>query len=216
MIVSFEKFLNAGRLSWAIALLCMTAVTGQAQDKSQDNIVPPSLKDSQPQVIKPPIPLPPSLDTLFTRLSKARDEAEAKGIGDQIERIWAKSGSDTADLLMDRALVALRGKQSDIALDLLDSVIALEPGWAEAWNKRATVLFTQQDFDGSMRDIRQTLLLEPRHYGAVAGISLIYQALENKKLALKAARQALAIYPFMAGAKRYVDSHAREVEGDSL
>jgi tetratricopeptide (TPR) repeat protein len=179
-----------------------------SQDKSKDS---DKLKDVRAETAKSP-----TIDELFTRLAKAKDEVEAKGIADQIERIWAKSGSDTADLLMSRSMVAMSAKQYTIALDLVDSVIALEPKWVEAWNKRATILFLSDDYDGSMRDIRQVLVLEPRHFGAIGGISLIYQAMENKKLALKAARQALAIYPFMAGAYKYVESNARAVEGENL
>ena len=179
-----------------------------SQDKSRDF---DKLKDVSAETAKLS-----TIDELFARLAKAKDEGEAKGIADQIERIWAKSGSDTADLLMNRAMVALKAKQFTIALDLVDSVIALEPKWAEAWNKRATILFLSDDYDGSMRDIRQVLSLEPRHYMAIGGISLIYQTMENKKLALKAARQALVIYPFMAGVHKYVENNAWAVEGENL
>lgn len=179
-----------------------------SQDKSKDS---DKLKDLPAETAKPP-----TIDELFIRLAKAKDEGEAKGIAGQIERIWAKSGSDTADLLMSRSMVAMSAKQYTIALDLVDSVIALEPKWVEAWNKRATILFLSDDYDGSMRDIRQVLVLEPRHFGAIGGISLIYQAIENKNLALRAARQALAIYPFMAGAHKYVESNERAVEGENL
>ncbi len=173
-----------------------------------------SAETAKPETAKPVVPV--TLDSLFARLSKAADAYEAKGVSDQIERIWAKSGSDTVDLLMVRANRAIKVKQYDVALDLLDSILALEPGWAEGWNKRATVLFLQDDFDGSMRDIRQTLALEPRHYGAIVGIGMIYQKMEDPKRALKAARAALAINPFLAGAKSFVERYARQVEGDSL
>ena len=156
------------------------------------------------------------LDGLFVRLAKAQDAIEAKGVADQIERIWSKSGSDTADLLMSRVNQSMQAKNYDLALDLLDSIIALEPHWAEAWNRRATVHFLREDADSSMRDIRQVLALEPRHYGAIAGMSLIFQNLEDGKKAYKAAKAALAIYPFMEGAKEYVERHAREVEGEAL
>lgn len=157
-----------------------------------------------------------TLDSLFARLAKAQDSVEAKGIGEQIQRLWEKSGSDSADLLMNRVNLAMRMRNLDLALDLLDSIVVLEPQWAEGWNRRATVHFLRDDFDGSMRDIRQTLALEPRHFGAIAGMSLIFQAVGDKKRALKAARAATNIYPFLEGAKDYVDRHSREIEGESL
>ena len=157
-----------------------------------------------------------AIDALFGRLAKAQDAVEAKGIADQIERFWSKSGSDTADLLMSRVNQSIKAQNYDLALDLLDSLITLEPQWAEAWNRRATVHYLREDVDSSMRDIRQVLALEPRHYGAIAGMSLIFQVLEDKKRAYKAAKAALAIYPFMDGAKGYVERYAREVEGEDL
>jgi tetratricopeptide (TPR) repeat protein len=204
MIHFLSKLISYGLLLGAL----LYAPEVFSQDKPQKADAP---KDSNVEATKPP-----TMDELFLNLAKAKDEREAKGIADQIERIWAKSGSDTVDLLMSRAMVAMSAKQYTIALDLVDSVIVLEPKWAEGWNKRATILFLSDDYDGSMRDIRQVLVLEPRHFGAIGGISLIYQAMENKKLALKAARQALAVYPFMAGAKAFVDKNARAVEGEHL
>ena len=159
---------------------------------------------------------PVTLDSLFTRLAKSQDAAESKGIGDQIIRLWSRSGSDTADLLMARVNISIKAENYELALDLLDSVVTLEPQWAEAYNRRATVLYLKEDLDGAMRDIRQTLYLEPRHFGAIAGMSLIFQATDDKKRALKAARAALAIYPFMEGAEGYVERHAREVDGENL
>ena len=176
----------------------------------------PVFAQNKPDSVNTEIAKSSALDDLFVKLSKAKTEQEARVFAEQIEQIWSKSGSDTADLLMSRVNIALKSKQYSIALDLVDSVIALEPKWAEAWNRRATILFLQNDYDGSMRDIRQVLAIEPRHYMAIGGISLIYQGMENKKLALKAARQALAIYPFMAGFKDYVETTSRSVDGDDL
>ncbi len=204
MIDFLSKLISYGLLLGV--LLYAPEVFSRDELKNSDKPKEPSVE----------IAKPPTIDELFGQLSKAKDAAEAKGIAEQIERIWAKSGSDTADLLMSRAMIAMKAKQYNIALDLVDSAIALEPKWAEAWNKRATILFLSDDYDGAMRDIARVLALEPRHFGAIGGISLIYQSMENKKLALKAARQALAIYPFMAGAKAFVDKNARAVEGDDL
>ena len=47
------------------------------------------------------------LDDLFSRLSQASSPQEAQVISGSIEHIWLRSGSDTADLLMARALTAL-------------------------------------------------------------------------------------------------------------
>ncbi len=81
---------------------------------------------------------PSTLDDLFDRLKRAKTEDEAKGIADAIQRRWMRSGSDTADLLMDRALDALKAGDQPLSIELLDRVVTLQPQWAEGWNKRAT------------------------------------------------------------------------------
>lgn len=205
MIHFLPKLISYGLLLGI--LLFAPEVFAQESAKSSEKPKEKSIEASKPLMV---------MEDLFTQLAKAKNELEAKGVAEQIERIWAKSGSDTADLLMSRVDIALQARQYNVALDIVDSVIALEPKWADAWNKRATILFLQNDFDGSMRDIRQVLALEPRHYMAIGGISLIYQGMDNKKLALKAARQALEIYPFMSGIKDYIDTNARAVEGNNL
>jgi tetratricopeptide (TPR) repeat protein len=77
----------------------------------------------------------------FARLAAAKDEAEANGIANLIERRWSRSGSDTADLLLSRATEAIHKKEFPVAVELLDRVLALEPQWAEAWNRRATAFY---------------------------------------------------------------------------
>jgi len=155
-------------------------------------------------------------DQLFERLAAARDEAEAANLTEQIERLWQRSGSDTIDLLMTRAREASAGKDGVLALDLLDSVLALKPDWAEAYNRRATVLFQQQDFDGAMRDLRQTLALEPRHFQALAGIGTIFQRGGNGRQALAAFKEALKINPHFKGIKQAAEKLAVDHDGQNI
>ena len=116
---------------------------------------------------------PQTLDDLFDRLARAKSEDEAKGIAGAIERRWMRSGSDTADLLMTRAMDALKAGDQPLSVEILDRVITLQPGWAEAWNKRATVFYLMGDYTRSVADIREVLALEPRHFGALAGLGMI-------------------------------------------
>jgi tetratricopeptide (TPR) repeat protein len=158
----------------------------------------------------------PRVDQLFERLAASRDEAEASSLTEQIERIWRRSGSDTVDLLMERAKEAAIAKDGVLALDILDSVLALKPDWAEAYSRRATVHFQRQDFDAAMRDLRQTLQLEPRHFQALAGIGLIFQQGGNEKQALAAFREALKINPYLKGIKQSADKLSVERDGQNI
>jgi tetratricopeptide (TPR) repeat protein len=157
-----------------------------------------------------------TLDDLFDRLAKAQDEAEAKGVASLIERRWSRSGSDTADLLMSRAGEAAEAKNYPLAIELLDRVIALEPGWAEAWYRRANVFFQLDDPVSSLADIRQALNREPRHFGAWTGLGHILMMSEDKTRAIQAFRRALQIYPQLSTVQTLVDRLKPEVDGQDL
>jgi tetratricopeptide (TPR) repeat protein len=154
-----------------------------------------------------------TLDRLFERLAAAKTEDEAKGIASLIQRRWARSGSDTADLLMNRAQTAMRSKQVEIAIELLDRVISLEPNWAEAWNQRANALFIFGDPIRSMLDIGEVLKREPRHFGAMMGLGSILRQQGDDKRAMVAYRRALEIYPQMDAIKSAVEALKTEVDG---
>lgn len=153
------------------------------------------------------------LDALFAALKVAPDEESAKGIAERIDVALTPSDSDTADLLMGRAALALQAKDFDLALQLLDGVIRIEPDHLEAWNKRATVFYLKQDFSDALADLRQVVAREPRHYGAWAGIAIICKELGDEKHALEAARNALAIYPRLDEVEEMEKTLSISVEG---
>ncbi len=156
------------------------------------------------------------LDKLLGRLGKATDADEAQGIAGLIEQIWMKSGSDTADLLMTRVVAAISSNRHDVADALLAQILELQPNWAEAWNKRATLRFLDDDDAGSMADISHVLALEPRHFGAISGMGFILARHGEDKAALTALRRALEIYPENPDVRKAVDRLTPEVEGHDL
>ncbi|GGC63963.1 hypothetical protein [Chelatococcus reniformis] len=176
-----------------------------------------------PQAAKPPAEVGKheadsgaTLDRLFARLAQAKDDDEAAGITRQIERRWMQSGSDTADLLMGRAVVALAAGDQPLAVELLDRVVTIRPAWAEAWNKRATVFTLMGDQQRAVADIQKTLSLEPRHFGALSGLGTIFSANDDDKHALDAYRRALAINPFLDAVKERVKRLEPDVDGRDL
>lgn len=136
-----------------------------------------------------------SIDQLFQSLQAAKSEDEAQPIDAMIQARFMQSGSPTADLLMERALLAVHGENVPLALDLLDSVIALKPDFAEAWNKRATLYFLTHDYGKAISDVEMVLRIEPRQYQALIGLAAMLNELGDKKHALAALRQVLALYP---------------------
>jgi len=167
---------------------------------------PPGPRGSKPpgKELPPPPPRAATLDDLFERLVRTKDESEAKGITASIQRRWLRSGSDTADVLMSRAMQAVEAKDQALAIEILDRVVVLQPEWAEGWNKRATVFFMLGDVTRSMADIRETLAREPRHYGALAGLGIILQSNGDRKAAYDVFRKALALNPFLNDVKQQV------------
>ena len=87
------------------------------------------------------------------------------------------------------------------AKDIFTEVINLDQSWAEAWNKRATVLYMLGEFQKSQDDIDQVLALEQRHFGALAGQGLVNIQLKNYEKAIRSYEQAQEIYPAMRSPK---------------
>ena len=91
----------------------------------------------------------------------------------------------------------VRNKQLSKAINIFTEIISLDPQWAEAWNKRATVLYMMGDYNSSQKDIDKVLELEKRHFGALAGQGLVNIKLENYEKAIESYKKAKEIYPNM-------------------
>ena len=167
---------------------------------------------------KPPLALArrKTLDDLYGKLAAAADADEAKGLATLIGAIWMQASSDTANLLMQRAVAAIEAKNYPLALEVLDRIVVLQPQWAEAWNKRASVRFFAGDLDGSMADVEHVLKLEPKHFGALEGMATILQRTGFDKRALEVYRRALAVYPHQGEIERIVDKLTLDVEGQGI
>jgi tetratricopeptide (TPR) repeat protein len=137
------------------------------------------------------------LDGLFAVLKTAKNQDEADAITGEIWKVWLQSGSADLDERMERATKLMGLGLLQPALGALDEIIAADAKWAEAWNKRATVFFLLGEYDRSLADIERVLALEPRHFGALAGIGMIRAEKGDLREALNAYRRALAINPFL-------------------
>ena len=156
------------------------------------------------------------LTSLYDQLKQAKDEEAAEHISKAIERVWRQSGSDTADLLMERAGIAIQAKNLDLALQILSSLTDVAPEFAEGWNQLATVYFMQEDYEKAMRGLRKVLTLEPHHYKAIEGLALILREMGDKRAALRATRRALSVHPQLKSAQQAEDELRRDVEGQGI
>jgi tetratricopeptide (TPR) repeat protein len=194
--------------------LFLTAAAAAQQPRTPPRAEPPAQAEPQRRIPDPRHQA--RIDQLFERLAAAGGEAEAASIAEQIARIWSRSGSDTLDLLMERVQQSMKSGDGVTALDIIDSVIALKPDFTEAYSRRAAVLFQLKDMDGAMRDLRQTLAMEPRHFQALAGVGMVYQTGGQPRQALKAFREALKINPHLKGIKAAAEKLATEHDGQEL
>jgi Tfp pilus assembly protein PilF len=156
------------------------------------------------------------LDRLFDRLATSASDEDARRFESGIEALWSQSGSDTADLLTQRALELAASEDSAGALTLLKAALEAKPDYAEGWNKRATLFFLKGDYGRAMHDIRETLRHEPRHYGAWAGLGRILEQTGDERRALDAYRRALAINPRIDGLRDQVKKLAEKVQGREI
>jgi tetratricopeptide (TPR) repeat protein len=115
-----------------------------------------------------------------------------------------------------RAKAAIEAQKVDVALKLLDAVIKLRPDYVEAWNRRATLYYLKNDYTHSLEDIRQVLIREPRHFGALAGLGMIMQDIGDERRALEAFRKALAVNPHLEKVPDLVKSLTEKVEGRDI
>jgi tetratricopeptide (TPR) repeat protein len=214
------RFLSPRTLSLAALLAALTiAAPAFAQD---DPVGPPAGPPvNQKKLPEPPSKLPKAersknLDFLFGALKAAPDEVSAKHVEARIWSIWLQTPSDTAALLMARAKAAVDAQKVDIAIKLLDSVIKLRPDYIEAWNRRATLYYTKNDYGRSLADIQQVLIREPRHFGALAGLGMIMQDIGDEKRALEAYRKALAVNPHLEKIPEQVKALTEKVEGRDI
>jgi tetratricopeptide (TPR) repeat protein len=180
----------------AVALSCAAGV-GLAC--AQQNREPGSGPASKARKLGPAELRSEMLDRLFARLHMVKAENEAAAIEEQIWKIWLISDSATAQALMNQAVVAMSARDLDAALKMLNGLVKVHPDFMEAWNKRATLYFVQGRFEASISDIDKVLELEPRHFGALAGLGMIKERQGDSEAALVAFRAALAVNPHMPG-----------------
>ena len=157
-----------------------------------------------------------SLDQLFHELKRERNERAAERIAQKIWSEWFKSGSASIDLMMTWSQDAVKAKKYHVALDFLDQIVTLQPDFAEGWNRRATLHFMMNNHSKSIADIKRTLALEPRHFGALSGWGMILKNTGRKEQALKIFSQALEIYPMMRNAQSEVAELTDELAGDDI
>ncbi|MFO1185339.1 MAG: tetratricopeptide repeat protein [Bauldia sp.] len=209
MVLNSTRFVAA-----AIALAWPFAALAQAPRGEPPRSSPPA--QAEPAAPQIPRTNAQTLDDLFAQLKAADSVEKARDLEQRIQRIWLKSGSETIDLLMARAVQATNEKDYVLAVDLLNQVTILKPDYAEGWARRATVYFTLDDYSGALGDLRRALALEPRNFSAMMGLAVILNEFEQKKAAIAVFRKVLEIDPRLESAKKQLDELLKETAGQDI
>lgn len=157
--------------------------------------------------------MPKRLAELFHRLAAAPTAVEASQIEDVIWDLWMSHDDPDAEDALQQATRAIAARELDEAEAILDGLVALQPDYAEAWNKRATLYFLQRRDPESIADIRRVLALEPRHFGAICGFGQICLRHHDRAAALFAFDAALRINPHLGSIRAAVKELSDERDG---
>lgn len=159
------------------------------------------------------LPVQKGVDELINELKRERDPEAANRLTGEIMAAWNDSQSPTIDLLMQWATAAASEKRNAAALDFLDQAIVLNPDFVGAWNQRATLHYTMGNYRKAIADINRVLELEPRHFGALAGLAAILGERGSEAMALKAWERYLDIYPADRQAQEIVSKLSEKLAG---
>ncbi|MHA1152890.1 MAG: tetratricopeptide repeat protein [Alphaproteobacteria bacterium] len=154
----------------------------------------------------------PRLEALFAQLEAAPHARAAQEVEASIWHIWVQSNDQVIGMLMTQGLAAMTRNDLRAALGKFDQIVKIAPGFAEGWNKRATVHYLLGTYAESLYDIERTLKLEPRHFGALSGRGLVLLELDQQAGALESFESALKIHPNLSGASRNAEALRREIQ----
>ncbi len=148
----------------------------------------------------------PRLNNLFKKLNETESQQEISDLIKNIWDIWYEVDDPKVIEYFEKGIQAIRIRNYPLAIRFFNNLIEEDPSFAEAWNKRATVYFMMGEFDKSMLDIVKTLELEPRHFGALDGMGLIFIHQGQYQEALRVYDKMLEIFPNSIKTKEKKDS----------
>ncbi len=126
---------------------------------------------------------------------KGEDRTLAATAEAMLWSLWCRSGNSETERLFRAGVEAMQRHELSEAESLFTGVIELVPDFAEGWNKRATIRYMAQNFEGSIADCRETVRRNPNHFAAFSGQGLCHMSLGQYDEATVCFRKALDIHP---------------------
>ena len=126
------------------------------------------------------------------------DDAVRARPHDSLWAIWHRSGDPEIDILLGQGIALMQSGRLPESVAVFSDVIARAPGFAEGWNKRATVYYLMGELDRSLADCDEVVKRNPAHFGALSGFGLIYLQKEDLPEPPEYFEKALAVNPNLA------------------
>lgn len=190
---------RAPTLNRLLALLCALYVTSSGPAYAQSHGTGPEVE---------------ALELLEELRAVPADEA-LRLTGEILER-WSHSGSAALDFLLSRGRAAMEAEDYTAAIDHLTALTDHAPDFAEGWNARGTAFFLADEFGLALSDLERALVLNPNHFGALSGLGVIYERVDQPEAALRAFEEALKIHPHMEDVQTAVERLRAETQGIAL
>ncbi len=140
------------------------------------------------------------------------DETVRSIAENSIWTIWSHSGDARIDELYKKGVALMEESRTDEAIELFSRIIHDRPGFAEGWNKRATLYFLAGEYRKSLKDCAEVIKRNPYHFGALSGQGQIYLELEEYEKALDYFRRALNVNPNLEKVERSIEVLERVIE----
>ena len=155
------------------------------------------------------------LDDLFSELSEAGPGDVAR-IEAEIVTEWTRTGSASMDLLYRRGEDAIEDGLPDIAVEHFTALVDHAPLFSEGYHGRATAYYQLGLYGPAIDDLRQVLVLEPRHFGAMTGVAIILEELERPQDALEVWQKVAEIMPADPETAAMIERLMIQLEGQAL
>ena len=145
------------------------------------------------------------LGDLFTVLQDTENVRTIAAIESQIWEIWLQhTNADVAQLML-VGTQRMNTQRHAEAMVVFNRLTDSFPNYAEGWNKRATLHYVLGNLDASVSDIEKTLELEPRHFGALSGLGMVFIQRKELSKAKKAFEDLIEVHPNSPNAKQNLE-----------
>ena len=145
------------------------------------------------------------LGDLFDILKVTEDARTIQITESQIWDIWLQHANADVQQLMVVGTQRMNARRYAEAMVAFNRLIESFPDYAEGWNKRATLHYVLGNLDASVSDIEKTLELEPRHFGALSGLGMVYIQKKELNKAKQAFENLIEVHPNSPNAQQNLE-----------